>query len=233
MVLADRLTIAEDRLRMSRIAPLEAQHDVKVSPAHGRGEEPARRRAAVRFRDPELDDAELVRRALEGDAWARAAIYHRHARTIANLGLRLLRSRDAAADLLQDTFVRAFETLPTLRDPERLLAWLRTIAVREAQRRFRRQRLLRLLGIGPAPGGIPLEELAPIDGNQEARAQLARVDAVLRVLPHRALVVWTLRLVEEQSLPEIAETCGISLATVKRDLALAQDEVRRALEGDA
>lgn len=232
MALADRLTIAEDRRRMSRSASLEAQHDVKVSAAPARSEKGEQRRGDVCFRDPELDDAELVRRALEGDAWARAAIYHRHARAIANLGLRLLRSRDAAADLLQDTFVRAFETLPTLRDPERLLAWLRTIAVRKAQRRFRRQRLMRLLGIGPAPGDLPLEELAPRDGDQEARAQLARVDAVLRVLPHRALVVWTLRLVEQQSLPEIAEVCGISLATVKRDLALAQDEVRRALEGE-
>ena len=79
---------------------------------------------------------------------------------------------------------------------------------------------------------LPLEELAAGEASQEAVAQLRRVDAVLRTLPERAATVWTLRVVEGESLPSIAEICGVSLATVKRDLAGAQDEVRIAL-GDS
>jgi RNA polymerase sigma-70 factor (ECF subfamily) len=189
---------------------------------------PERRGELVRWPDVEVDDTELVRRCVEGDQWARGALYHRYAGDVANLALRLLRDKVEANDVLQDTFVTAFETTGKLREPARVRSWLRTIAVRHVQRRFRRRRLRRLLGFRPAPQ--PLEELAAEESSQEAVAQLRRVDAVLRTLPDRARTVWTLRVLEGETLPAIAELCGISLATVKRDLASAQDEIRGAID---
>lgn len=191
----------------------------------------ARAREAV-LDDADLEDAELVRRARAGDRSARAALYHRHAPDIGNLALRLVRDRQVAADVLQDTFVIAFETLETLREPEHARSWLRTIAIRQVQRRFRRRRLLQRLGIGSAPSEVRLEDLAVAGADQEARAELARVDRALARLPERARLVWTLRMLEDASLPEIAQACGASLATVKRDFTLAQDEIRRAVAED-
>ena len=183
----------------------------------------------VHFHDSGIADDVLVARALEGDRWSRAALYHRFASEVASLALHLLRDRDEAADVLQDTFLSAFETLSALREPAKVRAWLRRICVRHVQRRFRRRGLRRALGLG-SPASVPLAELAARDASQEARAQLARVDAVLRTLPERARIVWTLRLVEGETLPSIAALTGASLATVKRDLALAQAEALRVLE---
>lgn len=219
---------------MSRTRPLAALDGVKVSAEPVLGpvcaRPPRRRTGQVHWRDTDLEDAELVRRAQTGDAWARAALYHRHSREIANLALRLVRDREVAADVLQDTFVTAFETLQALREPARARFWLRTIAVRHVQRRFRRRRMLRWLGIGPPPATVALEELALAEAGQEIRAQLERADRALAQLPERARLVWTLRAIEGDTLPEIAEACGVSLATVKRDLALAESHLRRAVD---
>lgn len=184
----------------------------------------------VHWRDTDLDDAEIVRRACDRDVWARAALYHRYAREIGNLAVRLLRDRDVAADVVQDTFVTAFETIHTLRDPDRVRGWLRMIAIRHAHRRFRRRRMLRMLGIVAAPRAVALEDLALEDASQEARVQLRRIDAALATLPGRARLVWTLRMVEGETLPDIAAACRISLATVKRDFTAADSVVRRAVE---
>lgn len=178
----------------------------------------------------EASDAELVARA-ETDAAARAALYRRHASSVASLALRLVRDRDEAKDVLQDTFLRAFEILGQLEDPSRVGAWLRSIAVRQAQRRIRRGRRRRALGIGRAPETIPLEELAGRDIDPSARLQLRRVDAVLQQLPDRARLAWTLRLIEGETLEDIAALLSVSLATVKRDLKAARDRVRAAVDG--
>ncbi|MGE0792530.1 MAG: RNA polymerase sigma factor [Sandaracinaceae bacterium] len=184
----------------------------------------------VAWPDVRATDAELVARCLEGDdRWARGALYRRHAETVAGLALRLLRDRDEADDVLQDTFVCAFQTLGALRDPAQLGAWLRTICVRQVHRRFRRRRLLASLGFRRTT--IPLEELALRDAGQEAREELRRVDAVLARLPVRARIVWSMRVIEGETLPAIAEAMDVSLVTVKRDVRLAQDALD-ALFGD-
>lgn len=176
--------------------------------------------AVVAWPDVDVADAALVARCLDGDRWARGALYRRYAEDVASLALRLLRDRDEAMDVLQDTFVTAFRTLPSLRHPAKVRAWLRTIAVRHVQRRFRRQRLRALLGFRRPT--LPLEELAARDASQDAVLELRRVDAVLARLPDRARIVWTMRRVEGETVPAIAEALGVSLATVKRDVALAQ-----------
>lgn len=180
-------------------------------------------------RPESVSDAELVRRALEDDAWARAALYHRHADAVANLALRLLRDRDQAADVLQDTFIEALTQLHRLREPEKVRAWLRRIAVNRVQRRFRRKKLLRMLGLDREPA-LGLDELASASASPEVRLELRRADGALRSLSTRRRVIWTLRVVEGETLPAIAEAVGLSLATVKRELTAATEAVRAAVE---
>jgi RNA polymerase sigma factor (sigma-70 family) len=84
------------------------------------------------------DDADLVPRALAGDRDAFAAIYDRYADRIHDFCRSMLRDADEAADVTQETFVRAWQHLASLRDPARLRAWLYSIARHETLRRVRR-----------------------------------------------------------------------------------------------
>lgn len=174
--------------------------------------------------DDAIDDATLVARAREGEAWAEDAIVRRYYAPIAGTVARLLGDRDEALDVVQDTFETLLVELADLRDPAALRGWLMQIAVRKVHRRFRRRSLLRALGFGADEEG--LATLASEDGGPEARAELALLDRALAELPAAERIAWTLRRVEGLQLEEVARSCGCSLATAKRRIGAAEERVR-------
>lgn len=178
-------------------------------------------------------DAELVGAVLAGDRAAEEALYRRHAASVLRLSTRLLGSSQDAADVLQDAFVSAFEDLSALRDPSAFRAWVHRIAVRLVHRRFRRRRLLGLLGLDKTKDDVPLESLVDEAASPEARVELRWLDAALARIDARDRIAWMLRHVEGSSLEEVAEACECSLATAKRRIAAADAVVRRHLEGGA
>ena len=179
------------------------------------------------------DDGALVAGVLAGDRAAEEALYRRHAPSVLRLATRLLRSNQDASDVLQDAFVTAFEDLGSLREPEAFRAWLHRITVRLVHRRFRRRRMLGLLGLDKQNDEVSLESLADESASPEARVELRWLDAALARIDGKERIAWMLRHVEGLALEEVAETCDCSLATVKRRVAAAEAIVRRHLEGAA
>ena len=166
-----------------------------------------------------LGDEELVRRALRGDRWGREMLYRRHAGTLLAMTTRLLGNRGEAEEVVQDTFVTAFERLETLRDPAAVGGWLGQIAVNQVRRRFRKLRLLRFLGLDRGADDATLESLADAGAPADERAELALIDRKLRVMKPEVRLAWTLRRVEGLELAEVAAMAHCSLATAKRRIA--------------
>jgi RNA polymerase sigma-70 factor (ECF subfamily) len=166
-----------------------------------------------------LGDEELVRRALGGDRWGREMLYRRHAATLLAMTIRLLGNRVEAEEIVQDTFVAAFERLETLRDPAAVGGWLGQIAVNLVRRRFRKLRLLRFLGLDRGADDATLEALADVALPADERAELALVDRKLGAMKPEVRLAWTLRRVEGLELTEVASMAGCSLATAKRRIA--------------
>lgn len=171
-----------------------------------------------------VSDADLVARALRGDQWAQAAIYQRHAPRLLNTTARLLGSRADALDVVHEVFVDALEGLDGLRDPAALGAWLLKRTVNKASRRHLRQRVARAFGLHHGPE-LSLATLAMPGVSPEVRAELERISAVLEGLPSRQRFAWVLHHVEGETLPAVAEVAGVSLATIKRDIAAAQARI--------
>lgn len=90
------------------------------------------------YYDLAMDDAPLVRAACEGDKQAFADIYDRYADRIFSFLCTVVRNREDAADLLQDTFLTAAARLDQLRDPEKLRPWLYAIARHLAMKSLKR-----------------------------------------------------------------------------------------------
>jgi RNA polymerase sigma-70 factor, ECF subfamily len=178
-----------------------------------------------------LGDADLVASALAGQRAAEERLYRRHAESVAAVAVRLLGRGAEAEDLVQDSFVTAFERLAQLRDPASFRAWVVRIAVRHAHRHFRRQKLLRLLGLERGDGDAVLSAQAALALDGEGRAELERLDRALHALPPSERIVWVLRHVEGYELTELAAACGVSLATVKRRLQRAEARVRDHVGG--
>jgi len=179
----------------------------------------------------DVTDATLVARARAGDRWAKDAIVRRHAAAVAGTVARLVGDLDEAQDLVQETFTAALAELADLRDASALRAWLLQIAVRKVHRRFRLQKLLRVLGLAPGDAS-GLAELASAEASPEQRVELALLDGALTKLSAAERVAWSLRHVEGMRLDEVASACGCSLATAKRRVAAADALVRKHVELD-
>ena len=149
--------------------------------------------------------------------------------------LGLIRESAEADDLTQETFLRAFRKLDTLRDPASVSSWLYRIATNLVNDRFR--------ALGRRPPDRPLSD----DGDEPAPAhddpRVPRLDSLLsrsemsdcvqRYIDelsdsYRAVIL--LHDLEELTNPEIAELLGCSLETVKIRLHRARGKLRAALD---
>jgi RNA polymerase sigma-70 factor (ECF subfamily) len=119
-------------------------------------------------------------------------------------------------DVVHDVFVRAFESLPRLRNPGALRAWVYGIAVRTVAIRFQkrsRQRWLRFL----APEDLP-EVVAPPVSNELGEA-LRDVYTILRGMDADERIALVLHRIEGLSLDQAAMAAGTSVSTYRRRLA--------------
>jgi RNA polymerase sigma-70 factor (ECF subfamily) len=181
-------------------------------------------------RDAVPDDATLVAGAQQGDRWAEEALYRRHVGYVAGMVSRLLGGASEAEDVVQDTFALGLDRLATLRDPSAVRAWLAQIAVSQVRRRLRRTKLLTRLGLHPSLDHLQLESLAVEEADAETRAELTRLGTALAKLPTDDRLVWMLRHVQGEPLKEIARLCACSLATVKRRLIAASNELQKHVD---
>jgi RNA polymerase sigma-70 factor (ECF subfamily) len=166
-------------------------------------------------------DAALVLAARAGEEWAREALFRRYARLALGLAYRILPLDADIDDLVQDSFLFAFERLDRLSNPQAFQAWLSSIVVRTAGKRLRRRKLqirLGLLRSEPIDTDQVVSRTAPPDVAAELRAVYELIER-LSVEERIALV---LRRVERLEIPEIAEQMGISISTVKRRLNAAE-----------
>ena len=169
-----------------------------------------------------VDDLVLAR-AKRGDGNAHEKIFHTFAAEVHTLARRLSRSAEDAEDIVQETFLEVFRSLPRFRGDGSLAGWVRRVAASKALQRLRRHR-----------GHEVIEE--DDDGRYgaspaAAEPVLARVDleAALDRLGETARTVIWLHDVEGYSHEEIAELMGRTASFSKSQLARAHARLRRHL----
>jgi RNA polymerase sigma-70 factor (ECF subfamily) len=155
--------------------------------------------------------------------------FKQYAPHVAAIGFRILGSRDQMQDLVQDVFLKAHDWIARIDDPRALKSWLTTVTVREARLRLRLRRVRAFLHLGDNHNYAGLA--SPMASPAE-RALATEIYRILDGVAVNARVAWTLRYVEGLTLPEIAQHCGCSLATVKRRVAEVHRIVLEALRDD-
>jgi RNA polymerase sigma-70 factor (ECF subfamily) len=144
------------------------------------------------------------------------------------LAWRLMPGDPDVEDLVQDVFIQALDSLDRLTEPAAFGTWLGSITIRTAHKRIRRKRMKQRLGMArkePIDVDGVISSTVPPDVALELRA----VYRVLDELPTEARVVLVLRRIEGLQLGEIATQTGLSLATVKRRLDVAEATLRKGI----
>lgn len=175
----------------------------------------------------------LVRRTRGGDHSAFATLVEAHQSAVFGTVLRLLRDREAAADVTNRALFSAHQHLATFDDARPLRPWLLRIAANEALNELRARRRDAAHTFGGAEAEIELEQVggAPDPGDlvsQQERGAAIR-DAVGR-LPEAQRVVVVLRYFADLPYADIAELTQQSVNNVGVTLLRARERLRRDLE---
>lgn len=167
-------------------------------------------------------DAELVRRVAEGDRDALADLYDRHASILVAVGVRILRNRREAEDIVHDVYLEVWRRAHSY-DEKRasVRGWLLLM--------MRSRSLDRRKSAGFSRG-VPLEvEPEAEDHSPELELDRARVVRVLAQLPESQREVLVLGYFEGLSSSEMASQLGLPLGTIKSRVAAALRALRVAM----
>lgn len=168
-------------------------------------------------------DGTLVRGVLSGDRGAFAELYDRRARLIRAICYDTTHDLDAAAELTQEVFVRAFEKLRGLRDPQRFAYWLVGIA-RQVCREWRRGRW-RDRSRASAPG----EDEPAAASADPPDDRLALLRDALGQLPERERESLQAFYLSGLNADEAGNVLGLSRASLYRVLSAARERLRNIL----
>ncbi|HEX8560558.1 MAG TPA: sigma-70 family RNA polymerase sigma factor [Pyrinomonadaceae bacterium] len=170
--------------------------------------------------------AELIARVRQGDDEAFRLIFERYSRPVTGFIYNMVGERPLAEELAQDTFVRAYKNVGSLRDDAKLTVWLFGIAKNVAREALRaRGRAHPKVALDDAraqqvsdDGRGPDRQLLDKELNEVIRASLARLSEDKRL-------VFILRVFHQRSYEEIAEITGHSLSKLKVDMHRARLEM--------
>ncbi len=182
------------------------------------------------------DDAALVRRARAGDGEAFRELVERHERAIFRLAQHITQNAQDAEDVLQETFLRAFEHLDEFRGDSKFSTWLVRIAVNQALMKLRKRKSDRSVSLDETfdtGEDVVVREIAVWEGDPEqlySQAELRNILAsAIDSLPPIFRTVFALRDIEELSTEETAQILNLSVPAVKSRLLRARLQLREKL----
>lgn len=177
------------------------------------------------------EDAALVRRAAGGDAAAQRALYDRYRPPVFRVACGFAElDADEVDDVVQETFVRAFQKIGSLQDPERFGPWILVIARNRALTRLARRRSRRELTEELTRQAESTAEAVEMP-DPEADLELELVRQLIAGLPDGATKE-TVRLFYVEgghTAREIAERQGVGRSAITMRLERFRAKVKRRL----
>ena len=183
-----------------------------------------------------MDETALVAQAREGDAGAFGELVRRYEGKIFRLAQHVTQNREDAEDVLQETFMKAYEHLDQFQGNSKFYTWIVRIAVNQALMKLRRRKTDKSVSLDDTIDtgeDTIVREIAAWDEDPEqrfSREELGGIlDSAIQSLepPYRS--VFVLRDIEELSTEETAEVLSLSVPAVKSRLLRARLQLREKL----
>src|SRR5689334_1215845 len=183
-----------------------------------------------------LEESVLVVQAREGDTAAFAELVRRYEGKIFRLAQHITQNREDAEDVLQETFMKAYEHLDQFKGDSKFYTWIVRIAVNQALMKLRRRKTDKSVSIDDTIDtgeDTVVREIAAWDENPEQRFSREEIgtimDGAIQGLDPIYRSVFVLRDIEELSTEETADALGLSVPAVKSRLLRARLQLREKL----
>ena len=175
----------------------------------------------------ELDDTVLAGRSSDGDVRAFEVLIRRYTPLLRAYARRTLGSTDELDDVVQETFITAWDRLDRLDDHAKVKSWLMRILSRKCLDRIRARRFhddVTELEVAAAAADAP-------DRVAEARSREEAAETALAELPEAQRRCWIMKEVLEYSYDDIAAELDLPPSTVRGLLSRARKNMIRLMEG--
>jgi len=176
------------------------------------------------------DDERLVLATLGGDVPSFGVLVERHWRIVFAMALSRVRNPAEAEDVAQESFLKAYSQLHTLKDPTRFMGWLNKIAHQQCTNAIRRRLRHKAAMDRESAEPVDLEAIVGYSSNPGLNeAQIRFVRETTGALPERLRELIIMRFMTGLSAVEIAEQLGKRPGTVRVSLHRAYKILRRNL----
>lgn len=183
-----------------------------------------------------LEDDVLVEKAIGGSEAAYKKLVDKYERALFFHILKMIKDREQVEDLVQESFVKAFDNLNTYSTNYAFSTWLYRIATNHTIDYLRKKKLKTLSIDKPRKtkdGELEMQlpdESAKTDRNIIRKQRQSIVRNAIEDLPEKYRKVIQLRHMEEKSYQEIAEVLDLPLGTVKAHIFRAREMLYKALK---
>ncbi len=184
----------------------------------------------------DLSDEVLIKNALQGDQQAYKKLLERHRKAIFHIAYKIVRNSEEAADLVQETFMKAFGSLKTYRFEYRFSTWLYRIAANNAIDFLRKRKIEALSLDRPVETRDGSVELQLPDWTHNPEFDFTRkqrrisIEEAISQLPDKYREVIIYRHNEDKSYDEIARILDIPVGTVKARIFRARELLKKKLK---
>ncbi len=171
-----------------------------------------------------LDERDLVLRAQRGDQLAFEKLYERYNDRISRYLIRMIGDDGIGCELTQETFLKAWENLLSLRDPARFANWLYRIATNMAYNYQNHARLIRTI---PWEEYTERSESLSISGPERLIEETELMKLVLARVSPTYRPCFILYVIEKLPQRQIADLLGIKLTSVGKYVSRGREEFRQ------
>ena len=177
------------------------------------------------------NDVELIQRVLSGDDTAFSMLVRKYQKSVHALAWRKVGDFHIAEDITQETFLKAYQKLSTLKEPQRFSGWLYVIAANRCKAWFRKKRLLTQSLEDASSAELEKSTYSGyvIAENERTTAEIQRevVKKLLTKLQESERTVITLYYLGEMTYEEISEFLGVSVGAIKTRIYRARQRLKK------
>ena len=177
------------------------------------------------------DDAQLIQRVLDGDDTAFSVLLRKYQKPVHALVWRKIGDFHIAEDITQETFLKAYQKLSTLKEPQSFASWLYVIAANHCSTWHRKKRLWTQSLENTSSAALERTTYSGylIAENERVAMETKRevVKKLLAKLQESERTVITLYYLGEMNYEEISRFLGVSVGTVKTRIYRARQRLKK------